>query len=101
MQLGPLLAFSAERYIDSVVKSVLIIFFTGFVCIMPMFGPTTYLAPSWGISQWCSTLQYLRYVCSDGVGAKERYTKDIYSSVHTISVQMTWPAIEDMNNKLL
>ena len=47
---------------------------------MPMFGHIfgNRLAPSRDIAQRFSTLQHLRYIRSDGVGANERYTVNLY-----------------------
>ena len=47
VQFGPSSAFSAERYIEGVMKSVEINLFTDLSRLMPMFGHITYLATDW------------------------------------------------------
>eukprot|EP00731_Ephydatia_muelleri_P016897 Em0009g1321a len=70
VQFGPSSAFSAERFES----------FNANVRTYNIFGNR--LAPSRDIAQRFSTLQHLRYICSDGVGANERCgidLKHIYS----------------------
>ena len=83
IQFGPTSAFSAERHIES---ALMIIYlhkpfhrfesFNANVRTYNIFGNR--LAPSWDIAQRFSTLQHLRYICSDGVCANERYTHHLY-----------------------